>query len=88
MQKWYKWLGEMQKKDEKERMEEMHQHKVPQIIKSAEGSAGLLHKISKPTPRRGGAQILEKEEEDARLLDRWEARMKEWAKHWQCDEEV
>ena len=73
MQKWYKWLEEMQKKDEKERMEEMHQHKVPQMIKSAEGSAGLLHKISKPTPSRCGAQILEKEEEDARLLDRWEA---------------
>ena len=69
-------------------MEEMHQHKVPQMIESAEGSAGLLHKISKPTPRRCGAQILEKEEEDARLLDRWEAKMNEWAKHWQCDEEV
>ena len=25
-------------------MEEMHQHKVAQMIKSAEGSAGLLHK--------------------------------------------
>ena len=35
--------------DEKEKMEEMHQHKVAQMIKSAEGSAGLLHKISEPT---------------------------------------
>ena len=60
----------MKKKDEKEKMEEMHQHKVAQMIKSAEGSAGLLHEITKPTPWRGGAQILEKEEEDARLLDR------------------
>ena len=28
------------------------------------------------------------EEEDARLLDRCEAKRKEWARHWQCDEEV
>ena len=28
------------------------------------------------------------EEEVVRLLDRCEAKMKEWAKHWQCDEEV
>ena len=37
--------------------------------------------------RRGGTQILE-EEEDARLLDRCEAKREEWAKHWQCDESV
>ena len=53
------------------------------MIESAEGSAGLLHKNSKPAARRGGAQIL-KEEEDAKLLDRCEAKMKEWAKHWRC----
>ena len=74
--------------DEKEKMEEMHQHKVAQMIKSAEGSAGLLHKISKPTAWRGGAQILVNEEEDARLLERCEAKRKEWAKHWQVDDEV
>ena len=33
-------------------------------------------------------QILKKEEEDARLLDRCEAKRKEWAKHWQCNESV
>ena len=66
----------------------MHQHKVAQKITSAEGSASLLHKISKPTAWRGGAQILVDEEEDARLLGRCEAKRKEWAKHWQCDEEV
>ena len=49
LQKWYNLLNEMKKKDEKEKMEEMHQHKVAQKIKSAEGSAGLLHKISKLT---------------------------------------
>ena len=58
------------------------------MIKSAKGSAGLLHKITEPTAWRGGAQILKKEEEDARLLDRCEAKRKEWAKHWQCDESV
>ena len=47
----------------------MHQQRVNQMIKSAEGSAGFLHKITKPTACRGGAQTLEKEEEDARLLD-------------------
>ena len=51
-------------------MDEMHQHKVAQLKKSAEGSAGLLHKITKPPPWRGGAQILKKKEEDARLLHR------------------
>ena len=30
--------------------------------------------MTKPTPWRGGAQILKKEEEDARLLDRCEAK--------------
>ena len=68
--KWYEWLGYMKKEDEKENMEEMHQHKVEKMIKGAEGSAGLLHKITKPTPWRGGAQILKKEEDDARLLVR------------------
>ena len=51
------------------------------MITSAEGSAGLLHEISKPTAWRGGAQILKKEKEDARLLE-------EWSNHWQCDEGV
>ena len=58
------------------------------MIKSAEGSAALLHKDSKPTARWRGAQILVNEEEDARLLVRCAAKGKERAKHWQCDEEV
>ena len=77
MQKWYHWLEDMKKKDEKEKMEEMHQKKVEQMIKRAEGSAGLFHKITMPTPWRGGAQILEKEYEDVRLLDRCVAKRKE-----------
>ena len=85
VQKWFQWLEDMKKKDEKENMEEMHQKKVEQMIKSAEGSAGLLHKVTRPTPWSGGAQILEKGEEDARLLDRCEAKRKEWSIHWQCN---
>ena len=89
MHKWYEWLwGYMKKKDEKEKMEEMHKRKVEKMNKrSAEERAGLLHKITKPTMW-SGVQILEKEEEDARLLDRCEAKRKEWLKHWQCNEEI
>ena len=75
MQKWYERLEHMKKKDEKGKMERMHQRKVEKMIKSAEGRAGLLHKITKPTMRRRGGQILKKEE-DARLLDRCEAKRK------------
>ena len=64
----------MKKKDEKGKMEEMLQHKVAQMVKSAEGSAGLLHKISKPTAWWREVQILVNEEEDARLLDRCAAK--------------
>ena len=53
MQKSYEWVEYMKRKDEKEKMEEMHQRKVEKMIKSAEGSAGLLHKITKPTMWRG-----------------------------------
>ena len=86
MQKWYKWLEEKKKRDDEGKMVELHQHKVAQMIQSAEGSAGFLRKITKPTAWRGGTQILQKEEEDARLLDRCEAKREEWAKHQQCDE--
>ena len=56
------------KKDETTKMEEMHQQKVEQMIKSAEGSAGHLHKITKPKlwrrrstvlgERRGGCEVV------------------------------
>ena len=78
MRKWYKWLEEM-KKDEKEKMEEMQQHKVAQMIKSAEGSAGLLHKISKPTAWWKVLQILVNEE-DAMLVDRCGAKKERMGK--------
>ena len=76
-------VGRMKKEDERRKMEEMHQERVNQMIRSAEGSAGLLHKITKPTAWRGGAQISKKKkkkEEDVRLLDRCEAKRKE--KNW------
>ena len=60
-------------------MEEIHQQKVEKMIKNAEGSAGLLHKFTKPTMWRRGVQILEKENE---------AKKTKWSKHGQCDEEI
>ena len=82
-------VRESEKKEgEKGKMEEGHQQKVAQLIKSAMRRTGLLHKITEPTAWRGEAQIPKKEEEDARLLDRCEATRKEWARHWQCDEDV
>ena len=78
----------MTKKDEKRKVEKLHQQRKSQMIKSEEGSAGLLHQITKPAAWRGGAQILKKEEQDVMLLDRCEAKRKARAKHWQCDESV
>ena len=43
MHKRSEWLEHMKKKDEKGKMEEVHQRKVDKMIKSGEGSAGLLH---------------------------------------------
>ena len=51
----------MKKKDDKRKMEELHQQGVNQTIKSSEGSAGLLHKTTNPKAWRGAAQILKKE---------------------------
>ena len=49
MQKWYDWLPKLKKEDEKEKLEQLRQQKVKQMIKSAVGSAGPLHKITKDT---------------------------------------
>ena len=49
MQKWYDWLGQMEKEDEIKKLEELHEQSVNQMTKSAEGSAGLLHIFTKPT---------------------------------------
>ena len=39
----------MKKKDEVKKLEEVHQRKVSQMIRSADGSAGLLHGMTRPT---------------------------------------
>ena len=39
----------MKKKDDFKKTEEEHQRKVSKMILSADGSAGLPHKITKPT---------------------------------------
>ena len=62
MQKWFEWLERRKKKDEKEKMEEMHQQMVAQMIKSAEGSAGRLLIITKPTMWRRDALQLPKKD--------------------------
>ena len=88
MQRWYNWLVEMKKKGEEKKIQEEHQKLVSRMIASAEGTTGLLHKITKPTAWRGGVQILEEEQEDTKPLARWEEKRKEWAKHWQCGTEM
>ena len=67
-------------------MEERHQQKVAQMIKSAEGSTGLLHKSQ--SLQRGGGQILKKRRRRCEVVRPFEAKRKEWAKHWPCDENV
>ena len=77
------------KKDEEERKEGEHHRLVSRMIVSAEGGAGLLHKITKPTAWRGGGiQVLEEEERDVRPLARCEEKMGVRTKHWQCNTEV
>ena len=76
MQKWYGWLEHMKKKDEKGKMEEMHQRKVQKMIKSAEVECWTSPQNNKANDVEGGVQILKKEDEDARLLDRCEAKRK------------
>ena len=75
------------KKDEVKTLDEVHQRKASQMIKSADGSAGLLHRIRiAHGMERGGVQLFK--EEDARLMARCEEKWKEWATRWQCDENV
>ena len=62
-------------------MEVKHQKTVSRMIKSSDGSTGLLHKFANPTAWRGGGQILKREEEDAKPLARREEKRKTWAKH-------
>ena len=56
MLQWYDWLYEMKKRDEVKGMEVENQKTVSRMIKSADGSARLLHKITKTTACRGGEE--------------------------------
>ena len=73
VQKWYEWLKRVKKEDEKENVEEMHHRKVKQMIKSAEG---IAQNHETDSMERSSTQILEKEEEDAGLMDWCEAKRK------------
>ena len=84
---WYDWLCEMKKRDEVKRMKVDHLKLVSRTIKSADVSAGLLHKITKPTACRGGGRILKKVE-DAKPSAGCEEKRQEWAKLRQCDAKV
>ena len=66
----------------------MHQQKVNLLFKSADGSAGFCTRSRNPQHGEEVHRFWKKEEEDAGLMDRCEAKRREWAKHWQCDEEV
>ena len=62
----------MKKKDGEKRKEEEHQKLVSRVIARAGGGAGLLHKFSNPTAWRGGVQLLEEVERDAKPMKRCE----------------
>ena len=72
------------KEDEKRKMEEMHQQKVSQMIKKCRRWCWAFTQAW-----RGGVQILKEIAEDAKLLDRCEAKKKNGQeRHWQCGEVV
>ena len=65
-------------------MEEMHQQKVSQMIKKCRRWCWAFTQAW-----RGGVQILKEIAEDAKLLDRCEAKKKNGQeRHWQCGEDV
>ena len=85
VQKWYEWLEHMKKKDEKENGGDASANngKDYSECRRQGWTSPQNHEATDLEGRSG-----DPEEEDARLLDRCEAKRKEWAKHWQCDEEI
>ena len=75
------------KKDEKRKMEQVHQQKGKSDDQECGRPCWTFAQHHEAHSIERWSTDLE-EEEDAMLLDRCEAKMKEWAKHWQCDEEV
>ena len=49
MQKWFGWLRKIKKTDEVKTIEEEHREQVGHMAECADGSAGLLNIITKPT---------------------------------------
>ena len=59
MQRWFCWLHEMDKRDEKRMSETEHRKLVGWMMSSSGRGAGYLHKVTKPTAWRGGLQVRE-----------------------------
>ena len=88
MQKWFEWLEEITKKDERKKMEEVHQQRVSQMIKSADGSAGSCTRSRSP---QHGEEERRSRRKNKRMSGCWtdvKQRRKNGQSHWQCDERV
>ena len=85
IQKWNIWLERMKKEDDKRKMEELHQQKVSQMIKSAEGwcctparddeAHSMESRSTDPEERRRGRQAVgplsSKEERMGKAMAVW-----------------
>eukprot|EP00974_Lingulodinium_polyedra_P098905 9586054-Lingulodinium_polyedra.AAC.1 len=54
----------------------------------ADGSAGMLHRISKPVQAWGEPEVCKNRHEDPQPLCRVEAKRADWAKVWRVDDPV
>ena len=63
VQQWYTWRREKDDKDEEKSREEEHGKFARRMTSSAEGRAGFLHRIAKPTAWKGGWQVFQDLEE-------------------------
>ena len=88
MKEWEEWLGEEGKKEKRQQLKESHETLVEKFMSSGKGRAGFLHKVTKPTLRRGCIQILEEVYDDADHLKRLEEKRQESSKHWQISTEA
>ena len=80
LQQWFKWLREEKRKDEaRSRVKELRKQ-VTRAISGAKGGAGVLHRMTKPTAWRGGLQVMEHLEEDAKPMRKCGEKRQEWAK--------
>ena len=87
MMSWQRWLRSKKRDDEKQERDAKHERLVQKMKDSAGGGACFLHKMTKPAPWKGGCQVLENLEDDAKPAE-GEITRQERARHWQCEEEV